>query len=269
MVSGSETWCVLELRRALFHRRAKLRALWDHLEQKHLERRRRNRQAIDALAEKKLERAYIKRSDQLRLKPKSREDAARCAQYEGEIAMITAALGSLSSPSAFAQAISKARAGTHLLLSREEVTSYRRGLERQFVALSAWLTKECKPANRSRHVVNTPKRPVGWRVRSTAFEVSLQRSDPAPEPEFQAKAHGEAPERVRTHTLRRHILAVAERDVALYERGQVREEAQLGVVVRAQMLKVVHQLSEGATCYDDMRRAVMQMPDKINFRGIL
>lgn len=263
MAGDGETWCVADMLQRLVSRRATLRALWDKLEQKHLERRRENRQAIDALVKKKLQGAYIKRADKLRLKPKSREDAERCAQYEGEIAMITAALRALSSPSAFAQAISETRAGTNLGLSREEVVSYRRGLERQFVALSAWLTGEHAPENRPRHVVN---KPMGWRVRSVAFEVDLLRAAPAPEPEFQSQALAQAPERLRTAKLRRRVLAVAERDLALCERCQVRAEERLGVIARAQLLTVLHQILADATCYNDVRRAVMELPRRARVR---
>ena len=266
MVSEAHTWCPPKVCQMLECRCEKLRALWNRLEQKHLDRRRRNLQTIDALAAKKLERAYIRRADQIRLRPKSREDAARCAQYEGEIAMITAALRGLASPSDFADAITKARAGTHLHLSREEVASYRRGLERQFIALSALVPKELLATHISRRVVNTPKRPVGWRVRSTTFEVSLQRAAPMPEPEFLPRAQREAPERVRTAMLLQRILSVAEHDLALCESGQVRKQDQLGVIARAQTLKILHQLSVGATSYDDLRKAMLEVPRKSRFR---
>jgi hypothetical protein len=245
-------------------RRAKLQTLWTELEQKQLQRRARNRRALDDRTLARLNGKTFGRKKVVLEQPVP-EHQDRITQYHGEIAMLNAALHGLASPQEFGAAINQARRGTHMALYRGEVALYRRGLERQYVALCTWLppgTAEAPGADSK-----LAKMPVGWRVRAAgAFESELLRSDPPEEPELTEFLPAHGSERVLVRELRQRILGLSQRDIIFAQNSIVRSEDRFEVSLRGEMLQALYEESHGAVSHAEMLAALKRIPTRHRFR---
>lgn len=122
------SWDARALHRILAARRAACFTLLDRIEDKFLERRRRNAAIIERWRDRK-QKSLPKR------KISSREDLERVHQYNGELDMLEAGLRGLASPQTFAAATDYARHHAATALHHSQVKAYRRGLEKEYHGL--------------------------------------------------------------------------------------------------------------------------------------
>ena len=201
-----------------------------------------------------------------KLKMASREYWERDLQYRGQIAILDAGLGALSSRDGFVRALSFARRSVDVVLNSVEVRFFQRGLEREYLGLIALIAMGGE--GRSSRSLRSPS--MGWRVRKLAPVNVRRRSGRLwNEFEFTLEAWEVWYERVRVKLLRSRLRRVGNWDIYLEENRFLRSSDRNRVGARGMVYQRLAEALAGKLAYTDVFEALARVRTEFALRKVL